>query len=146
VPATDFGVTVSDVVGDHPLDAGDIGPNTEPLSSDDIERYIEEASAKLAGQLRAQNVNVDALDDDGLQQVQTAIKYYCIAESIDGIAFLSERGDKYREKYRNELKEIVANSHAIESGKVDFRTTAEPAQEPRHTSTSPDFTGRDYEW
>lgn len=103
---TSFGVTSSDVLERVPLDTSQVGAATEPISTADIDTYIQDASSSFVAILQRAGLDPANLNDDTERQVQDAVEAYCVAEVLDVIGI----GDveRYRAKY-DRLREEYAS-------------------------------------
>lgn len=84
---TTFSVTVQMV--ERRLGLGEITATTRPLSTSDVEQFIEQAAAEMAGALQNAGYTFADLNDNDTASVQQAViagaVYYCLT-SIGGMS------------------------------------------------------------
>lgn len=113
---TDFGVTSGDVIAHLPIDASNISATTVPLSTTDIDAYIDDASAKMAGVLQGAGLSAASLDDDATAQIASAVKWYAVAECYGALGHSKKASDDARQRWVEVYTTYKANPRAI-SGK-----------------------------
>lgn len=96
-----FGLTYTDVLGDLPFNTSAISATTK-VSTTDLNGWIADAGAELAGVLAKSGISTDhtALAADVLDQVQAAIRAYCVWQALlklgQSAALMREKKDEYQ--------------------------------------------------
>lgn len=138
---TDYGVTAADVQAKLPL-SNPLTATTKPVSTSDVDEFIDDADSQMSGVLRNAGISLDDLDDDTTRQVQEAIKNYAAAQALSALnvrgQLQSQMMDQWREVYqryqqRPQLltKRVTRIKHNVDTD--DSATTA-------------GFVGRDYKY
>jgi hypothetical protein len=142
---TDLQVTVDDVLAELPLDTSQVTSSSEPVSTGDIENWIQDGTSELANTLKRSGVVVDQLDGDSLQQLQKAVESYAVAQALDATGFLSERMEKYRRKWRELRDRYAANPQSVSPNRTSVQSSQDPDSADR-SFQGHNFTSNDYQW
>lgn len=110
--ATDLSITAAMVIVHLPIDASQITASTHPLSTTDIEVFIQDGTSEMAGIIGKDGAVLGDLEDDALVQVKAAIKAYAVAESLDAIGARGADYDKWRRKYQD-IRDRFADRPAL---------------------------------
>lgn len=95
----DFNVTVSDVLDRYPLnDASNIGANTQPVSTGDVDDLIQDAESQLSAQLEKAGIDPASTTDDQERQAQNFVEVWCVAEMLESMGATASRYQSYRKK------------------------------------------------
>lgn len=76
----DFNVTKSDVLDRIPLNTSQIGTNTEPISTGDVEDAIEGAASQASAALERNGIDGSDLSDEAHRQLEDAVRDGAAAE------------------------------------------------------------------
>lgn len=138
---TDFSVTVSDVLEKLPLDTSQISATTEPVSTTDIEGYVQDASSELRAVLDRAAINIASINDDTKRQMQSAVEAYAVAEALDAMGVTGRQYDKYRDKWRDVYDRYTAQPSALATSKSRVKSNIDTGK-----TTSAEFVGTGYEF
>jgi len=119
---TTFSVTSDDVLERVPFDTTNVGASSKPVSTGDIDTYIQDASSRMVAVLTRAGLDPGALNDDTERQIQDAIESYCVAEILDVIGVGSgQQITRYRQNFNQLLDEYKRNPSMLStsnSGRV----------------------------
>jgi hypothetical protein len=99
--STSLGITAADVIRHLPIDASQISATTHPLSTSDIDVFIQDGTSEIAGIVGKDGLEASSLDGDALVQVKAAVKAYAVAESLDAIGVRGQDYAKWRKKWES---------------------------------------------
>jgi hypothetical protein len=109
---TSLSVTAADVIRHLPIDASQITATTVPLSTVDIDVFIQDGTSEIMGIVGKDGVELADLTGDALVQVQAAVKAYAVAESLDAIGVRGSEYDKWRRKWED-IRDRYADRPAL---------------------------------
>lgn len=138
---TDFSVTVDDVLEKLPLDTSQITATTEPVSTTDIEGFVQDASSELRAVIDRAGIGYDSINDDTKRQMQSAVEAYAVAEALDAMGVTGRQYDKYRGKWEEARDRYTAQPSTMATSKARFKSNIDTDK-----STSAEFVGTGYEF
>ena len=139
---TDFGVTTAEVLAKAPVDSSQISATSVPVSTSDVEDFVDDADSQMAGLLNAAGISSGSLTDDAKRQIQEAIKAYAVAELLDAMGALGRDYDKYRDKWSETYQRYANRPQMLNERVVRTKTNINTS------STKPDaeFIGTGYQF
>ena len=122
-------VTVDEVLGRIPFDTSQVGANTDPISTSDVEDAIEGAASDMTGVLSRSGTDSSSLKDEELRQIQTAVR--------DGAAADLMAREGHVGDVQQELKEAFEDAKDKYSDSAELAGTA-GGRVKSNVDTSPD--------
>lgn len=144
----DFSVTVSDVTDKLPFVGNQVGKNTNPLSTGDIEGIIQDGESKLSNKIEDNGGDPSNLTDDEKREIQEAVEAYAVKESLDILGAVGERYNRYSDKWERMWSRFNSdNSSTGGKGGGNSVVTNIKANQPAGDSREKDdFMSHDYEF
>jgi hypothetical protein len=112
---TSLSVTAADVIRHLPVDASQITATTVPLSTVDIDVFIQDGTSELMGVIGKDGLDSTDLSGDALVQIQAAVKAYAVSESLDAIGVRGADYEKWRRKWED-IRDRYADRPALVVG------------------------------
>lgn len=133
-----FGVTNSEVVSRLPINPEKIGATTQPLSTTDIDLWIDEADADFAGALNPSS-DPAALDETAKQQIKNGIIAYAVSKSYEALGFYKDAAKSAYAQYEARLDDVRSSPRTISGQGSRVRSNIQKGRRKR-------FVGRDYKF
>jgi len=133
----DYSVTPSDVKERIPVDTRTIPASTTSgrLDDTDITGWIEEGAAEMSGVLEKSGLDGGDLDDEALQQIQTAIEHYAAAETLSSMGHTGSSYSSIRDRY-----ESIRDRYEDDPSRLDRTTTTVDSNVDTSKQVEPQFT------
>lgn len=140
---TSFGVTAADVLERVPFDTTQVSATSRPISTGDIETYIQDGSSSFVAVLTRAGLDPDSLNDDTMRQVRDAVEAYAVAECLDVIGISSQTMRNARQKYDDLLERYSSKPSMLSTtNKNRVRTNISTAS----TKRSAEFIDPNYDF
>jgi hypothetical protein len=141
---TTHGVTTDSVLAKIAgnIDSSRISATSVPLSTGDVEEYIDEAAGEINAILTRAGLSPDSLDDDTTEQVQRAIRLGAAAQVLSTLGYTGGTYSDLRAQYED-LKRLYSNRREAlnqRAGRVRSNIAASS------TKRDSKFGGLDYEF
>lgn len=112
---TDFGVTTAEVLGELPINTQGITTSSVPLSTTDVDRYIDAGSALYAGALRAMGKPLDG-GDDADEQISEGVRAYAVHKCLERIGRSGSRAYEAARDRHTTLYNLYTSRPQLVSG------------------------------
>lgn len=144
----DFSVTVSDVTDKLPFVGNQVGKNTNPLSTGDIEGIIQDGESKLSNKIEDNGGDPSNLTDDEKREIQEAVEAYAVKESLDILGAVGERYNRYSDKWERMWSRFNSDNSSTggKSGGNSVVTNIKANQPAGDSREKDDFMSHDYEF
>lgn len=124
-----YNVTSSDVTDRLPIDTQAITSSSEPLSTSDIDEYIDDAASEFSGVLEKSGIQGSDLSDEAERQIQIGIEHYAVAESLKQIGHTGSDYEEARDAYRDALKRFRDQPQTLDKNHDRVRSNVDTTRD-----------------
>lgn len=120
-----YGVTNANVIAELPgMDSANFGASTEPVSTGDIDQWIDDASARINAMLDKSGIEGSAsLDADALAFIATGVKAYAVWKTCQVVGITGPLLEEAKDNWLQVHSELSNRPQSLGDAYDDGLTT-----------------------